>query len=141
MPLLAPADGRYLVNVKCQSTNVVGGGLQSSNLVGVIPVASLPTTLVTNNAPSAMIGELFLSDGTIEGPNGSENNIILSSPGAISFTASGNFSGTVAAASFSGDGGGLTGIPSTSITGGITTNIVLSGGTLYVTNGVIMKYQ
>ena len=45
---------------------------------------------------------------------------------------------------FAGDGSGLTNLSATSITGGVTTNIVISSSsshTFYITNGIIMKVQ
>jgi hypothetical protein len=48
---------------------------------------------------------------------------------------------TVVAGSFTGSGAGLTNIPASAITGGVTTNLLLGGHTLYITNGIIMGVQ
>jgi hypothetical protein len=87
LPLLAPADARYLVNVQCLSSNLVGV-LQSSNLVGQIPLANLPSSALTNNGSgyvvniSRLSGQTLLgsgdfldfNDGNIEDQNGSFGN-------------------------------------------------------------------
>jgi len=41
----------------------------------------------------------------------------------------------------SGNGSGLTNLAASAITGGISTNIVIGGHTLYITNGIIMNVQ
>jgi hypothetical protein len=48
---------------------------------------------------------------------------------------------TVVAGSFTGSGAGLTNIPANAITGGVTTNLLVGGHTLYITNGIIMSVQ
>jgi hypothetical protein len=56
--------------------------------------------------------------------------------------ASGNFTaGAITATSFTGDGSGLTALSANSIVGGSTTNILIDGHTLYITNGIIMKVK
>lgn len=45
------------------------------------------------------------------------------------------------AASFTGNAGGLSNVPASAITGGLTANVVISGHTLYITNGIIMNIQ
>jgi hypothetical protein len=42
---------------------------------------------------------------------------------------------------FTGNGGGLTNLSASAITGGLTTNIVINGATFYITNGIIMDIQ
>jgi len=42
---------------------------------------------------------------------------------------------------FGGSGAGLVNIPSTAITGGINTNILIGSHTFYITNGIIMAIQ
>ena len=52
-----------------------------------------------------------------------------------------NFNGSVTATRFTGNGAGLTNLPALAITGGVNTNMVISGHTFYVTNGLIMRVQ
>jgi len=47
----------------------------------------------------------------------------------------------VVAGNFTGSGAGLTNIPANAITGGVTTNLLVGGHTLYITNGIIMSVQ
>jgi hypothetical protein len=54
-------------------------------------------------------------------------------------TSDGN--GNLTAVKFTGSGSGLTGVPASSITGGITTNVLIGGQTFYIINGVIMNIQ
>jgi len=50
-------------------------------------------------------------------------------------------SGVTLTGTFAGSGSGLTNVPAGAIVGGITTNILIGGHTLYITNGIVMNVQ
>jgi len=59
-------------------------------------------------------------------------------PGAV---VTNNESGVNLSGAFSGNGSGLTNLQVKAVVGGFTTNIIISGHTLYITNGIIMNVQ
>ena len=70
-------------------------------------------------------------------------NTVTSSIGAFSLAQLpvGTYTVTITAPNFSGNGAGLTNVPANAINGGFTTNILIGGHTLYITNGIIMNVQ
>ena len=79
----------------------------------------------------------MLTAGTVPAARLPANVVLLNSSPSF---------GTVSATLFSGSGAGLTGIPFTALTGGVTTNLPVPGlgnvtNTLVISNGVIIRVQ
>jgi hypothetical protein len=92
-----------------------GSGLTSLNatqLIGPIPLAQLPTNLLTNNATNLNLSGTFTGNGA-----GLTNLNVAQLPGAV---LTNNQIGVTLVGTFSGNGSGLTNLISTNLTGTIT---------------------
>ena len=89
------------------------------------------TTLNAGQYPSSVAAADVNGDGHVDlvGANYGDNTIteLINTPNITAY--------------FTGNAGGLVNVKASSIVGGVTTNIVLSGHTLYYTNGVLMNFQ
>ena len=103
--------------------------LNASNAfgAGVIPITFLPTNTLTHFGTNVIVEVTGAAGINIQSvTNAFGIHLTVSAPSLLAID---------------GNGGGLTNLSATAITGGFSTNIVIGGHTFYYTNGVLMNVQ
>ena len=121
-------NGCWLTNLNPAS---ISNGTANINITGNAATATTAATVTGNiadtqlsaNVPLLNAANTFTGGNTFAGPLA-----------AVNF-------GNVVNGTFSGNGAGLTNVPATAISGGLTTNILIDGHIFFITNGLIINIQ
>jgi hypothetical protein len=149
--LIVYGDGDFTNLTAYGNVTTIGGGfygngtsissLSAGNLQGTVPesVMNHNLTNLTLTGPIQIYGSTVLTNGAYISPIGelfsNANSSILISGGSITgLTAT--FSSTVSAGSFTGGGGGITGVSAASVSGGATNQVYAYGSSAGWTGNV-----